>query len=257
VPQSVSLYYTRSEDGGKTFKAAERVVDEPVGWQEIVADDKGNVHLLWQSQDTLTTVWDQVSLDGGNSWQFPEGLPIEGKIATVTRDPLGRLHFLGVGSGSLGHWLWDGSHWQSEIPLKWSLTQQVDGPVELLSAAVNKQGKMVTVMAVRTGTDNEAERRLLYSTRTLELPTEPTEIQEIPTPTVSLPTLAPATSTPESSLTPAGVDDSVPTNPESQVDLNDTNNRTSPFTMALIPVVLLLLIVLGVVIQRVTRAEDR
>ena len=78
VPQPLSLYYTRSEDGGHTFSDAELVVEEPVAWREIVTDGKGNLHLLWQPQDTLTTVWDQVSLDGGRSWQFPQGLPDEG-----------------------------------------------------------------------------------------------------------------------------------------------------------------------------------
>jgi hypothetical protein len=88
APQPLSLYYTRSEDGGHTFQDAELVVEESVAWREIVTDGKGNLHLLWQSQDTLTTVWDQVSLDGGHTWQQPQGLPGEGRIAAVMVDPL-------------------------------------------------------------------------------------------------------------------------------------------------------------------------
>jgi hypothetical protein len=53
---------------------------------------------------------------------------------------------------------------------RWSLASQQEGPVELLAAAVNKQGKMVVVLAVPTGASDAAERTLLYSTRTLELP---------------------------------------------------------------------------------------
>jgi hypothetical protein len=69
VPQPLSLYYTRSEDGGRTFSDAELVVENPVAWREIVTDGKGTLHLLWQAQDTLTTVWDQISLDEGRSLQ--------------------------------------------------------------------------------------------------------------------------------------------------------------------------------------------
>ena len=128
VPQPLSLYYTRSEDGGHTFSDAELVVEEPVAWREIVTDGKGNLHLLWQPQDTLTTVWDQVSLDGGRSWQFPQGLPDEGMTAAIMVDSVGRLHLVDAGPGSLGHWLWDGSRWQPEAPLHWSLASQQEGP---------------------------------------------------------------------------------------------------------------------------------
>ena len=117
VPQPLSLYYSRSEDGGHTFSDAEPVVDEPVAWREIVTDSKGNLHLLWQPPE-LTTVWDQVSLDGGHTWQYPQGLPDAGRLAAVTKDSAGRLHLVGVGPSALGHWLWDGSRWKSEAPLK-------------------------------------------------------------------------------------------------------------------------------------------
>ena len=112
VAQPLSLYYSRSEDGGHTFNNAELVVEEPVAWRDIVTDGKGNLHLLWRLQDTLTTVWDQFSLDGGYTWQHPQGLPDEGSLASVTRDPAGRLHLVGIGLDALSHWLWDGGRWQ-------------------------------------------------------------------------------------------------------------------------------------------------
>ena len=104
------------------------------------------------------------------------------RLAAIMGDSAGRLHLVGVGPGSLGHWLWDGSRWQSEVPLHWSLSSQQEGPVELLAAAVNKQGKMVVVLAVPTGAGDVAERTLLYSSRTLELPPKQTAIQESPHP---------------------------------------------------------------------------
>ena len=257
VPQPLSLYYARSEDGGRTFSDAELVVEEPVAWREIVTDGKGNLHLLWQPQDTLTTVWDQVSLDAGRSWQVPQGLPDEGMSAAVMVDSVGRLHLVDAGPGSLGHWLWDGSRWQPEAPLHWSLASQQEGPVELLAAAVNKQGKMVVVLAVPTGAGDAAERILLYSTRTLELPPRQTAIKEVPTQTLLSPTLTPVTPTPERSSTPASTVDSEPANSQGQTDRNETNDRISPVIMALLPVALLLLAILGIVIRRAARANDR
>ena len=256
VTQPVSLYYTRSEDGGQTFNDAERVVEEPVAWQEIMTDGKGHLHLLWQQQDTLTTVWDQVSLDDGNTWEYPKGLADEGGIATVTRDPAGRLNFVSVGTNSLGHWLWDGDRWQTEAPLDWSLSSQQETPVEVMASVVNKQGKMMVVLSERTGQGNTVERHLLYSIRTLETPTEADIVQEIPTQTLLPPTSTPTTLTPEPSLTSVSTVESEPTEPQGQADLNETNNRTSPFTMALIPVALLLLSVLAIVIRRANQAKE-
>jgi hypothetical protein len=109
VPQPLSLYYTRSGDGGHTFDQPELVVEEAVAWREIVTDSAGNLHLLWQPLATLTTVWDQVSFDGGHTWQYPQGLPNERGLTAVAIDPAGRLHLVGVSPGTLGHWLWDGT----------------------------------------------------------------------------------------------------------------------------------------------------
>lgn len=255
-PQSLSLYYARSEDGGQTFSDATQVVEEPVAWRELVTDGKGKLHLLWQPQNTLTTVWDQVSLDDGHTWQYPQGLPDEGGLAAVTTDPAGRLHLVGASTGSIGYWLWDGSRWQTEEPLSWPLSSQQESQGELLAATVNKQGKMVVVLAETTGQGDAAERNLLYSVRTLELPQIQIATPDALTQTPLPPTLTPATSTPERLLTPtASVDN--PSLNEGQTDPNETNNRISPFAMAILPVALLLLSVLGMVIWQATRSKDR
>jgi len=257
VPQPISLYYTRSEDGGHTFSDAEPVVDEPVAWREIVTDGDGNLHLLWQPYNTLTTVWDQVSMDGGHSWQYPQGLPLEGKLVAVEKDPTGRLHLMNIGQSTLGHWLWDGSRWQSEAPLDLNLSSQRERPVDLLAATVNDQGKMMVVLAKPMGEGDVAERTLLYSTRTLELPAKQAAIEQGPTQALLPPTLAPATPTPERSPTPASTVESAPANSPDQTELNKTKDPISPFTMALLPVALLLLSVLGIVMRQAARAKDR
>ena len=256
-PQPVSLYYTRSEDGGITFSDAMLVVDKPVAWQEIVADGKGSVHLLWQQQDTMTTVWDQVSSDSGRTWEFPQALPGEGIRAAVTVDTAGRLHVVDAGPRSLGHWLWDGGRWQPDAPLHWSLAPSQDSPVDLLAAAINKQGNIVVVLSVPTGANNTGQGQLLYSTRTIKIPSTQTEIREVPTPTRLPPTFSPPTPTAEALSTLVGTDDSGPASSQDQPDENENNNQISPYTIALLPVALLLLSVLGIMIRRASRAEDR
>jgi hypothetical protein len=128
--------------------------------------------------------------------------------------------------------------------------------VELLAAAVNGQEKMIVVLAQVTGAGNVAERTLLYSTRTLELPSKETAIQESPTETLSSPTVTAVTSTPELLLSPTTPGENQSTN-QGQMDRVETNDRTSPFIMALLPVALLLLAVLGMVIRRAAQAKDR
>jgi hypothetical protein len=240
--------------GGSTFSDAEIIVEDSVAWQEIVADEKGNLHLLWQPPDTMTTVWDQVSFDGGRSWQYPQGLPGEGITTTITVDPVGRLHLVDAGLGSLGHWLWDGSRWQPEAPLRLSLASQQHTPVEKLAAAVSKQGKMVVVLAIPTGEGETREVNLLYSTRTLKLPPEQAATKQVPTQTLLAPTLTPITPTPKPVLTPTATPGNQSIN-QGQMDRVETTNSISPFAMALLPVALLLLGVLGIVIRRITKEK--
>jgi hypothetical protein len=248
VSQPLSLYSAQSEDGGQTFSEAAPVVEEPVAWHETMTDGKGNLHLLWQAQDMLTTVWDQVSSDGGHTWEHPQGLPDEGGLAAVTRDASGRLHLLGVGSGILDHWLWDGVRWQSDAPLDLPWSSQQESPVEMLAAIVNKQGKMMVVFADTAGQGDPAERTLLYSTRTLELPQDQTTTQEPPAQALLTPTSVPAT--------PALAFSSTPANPVGQQERTETNNQMSPLLIALVPVALLLLAVLGVVLRQLARSRD-
>jgi hypothetical protein len=246
--QQLSLYYTRSEDGGRTFSKASSVVQEPVAWREIVIDGNGNLHLLWQPQDMLTTVWDQTSLDAGDTWRHPEGVPDAGELAAVTSDPAGGLHLIGVGSGVLDQWLWDGSSWRSDAPIALPWSSQQDSPVELLASTVNKQGKMMVVFAEPTGDGDVTESTLLFSTRALLLPQKQTLLT---------PTSIPATPTPDLSPTPAGTVESEPASSQGQTDRSAINSTISPLAIALVPVALLLLGVLGIVIRQVAQSKHR
>ena len=127
----------------------------------------------------------------------------------------------------------------------------------MLRAAVNKQGKMLVIWAKPTGEGDVSGTTLLYSSLTLELPPTPTATREVLTPTLLPPTLHSPTATAEHSPTPASTFDSAQVNSQGQTDHDDTNGRTSPFIMALIPVTLLLFTVLGLVIRRAARGQDR
>lgn len=255
-PQTLSLYYAQSEDGGLTFNEAKLIVEEPVAWREIVTDDTGNLHLLWQPQGDLTTIWDQVSFDGGRSWELPRGLPAKGVAAAAMVDFVDRLHLVDVGPDSLDHWLWDGSRWQSETPLSWPLASQQENPVELLAAAANKQGEMIVVLAQPTGESDTAEKILLFSMRILDLPQKQNVTEVVPTQTLVTSMITAATSTLEPVLTSsASVDNESLT--QEPVDPVETSDPISQFTIALLPVALFLLGVLAIVMLRVAKAKDR
>lgn len=256
VSKPRSLFYSRSEDGGHTFTKAEMIVDEPVAWRDIVTDGKGNLHLLWQPQDSLATVWDQVSSDGGQTWQYPEGLPDEGKLATVTTDRDGRVHLLGVGSGSLDHWLWDGGRWQSETSMDLPWSSQQENTVEWMAATINKQGKMLVVFSQPAGEGDGGEVNLLSSTRLVELSQKQTATKVPPTPTVVPLTMTPLPSTPESLAIPTNVEANSQVTPESPIDQSQGDDPGSPLVMALVPVALLLLGVLGIGIRQAARLKD-
>ena len=257
-PQTRALFYTRSGDGGHTFSEATPVVKEPVAWQEMLSDGKGNLHLFWQPQNALKTVWDQISPDGGITWQYPQGLPDIGKFAAVTKDSVGGLHLVGAGPDALGHWLWNGHSWQSETPLSWPSVsqQQSQNPVGLLAAAVSKQGKMLVLVAEQTIQDDVLKMTLHYATRKLKLPSAQSTSQQVSTKAPLTPTSGPATSTPAPLLTPTATADNLSATEEQSAPV-ETNGQASTFTTVLLPVGLLLLSVLGIAIWQVTRAKDR
>jgi hypothetical protein len=256
VAQPLSVYYARSQDGGHTFSDAAPVVQGPVVWRELVIDGKGNLHLFWQ-QDNLTTVWDLVSLDGGHVWQYPQGLPDAGSLASVTTDAAGSLHLVSVGPDSLRDWLWNGSRWKSEAPPGWSLATQQQSSVALLAATVNKQGNMMVVLAETKSGGDPAERTVLFSTRTLQSQLEPSANPGVSTEAFLPPTSGPATGSSGVLSTPTSTVDAALTSSPGQTNPNKTNTGTSPLTIALVPVGLLLLGVLVIVIRRATRSEGR
>jgi hypothetical protein len=137
------------------------------------------------------------------------------------------------------------------------LTLQQAGQVELLSAAVNGEGTMVVVLALPADSGAETEGNLLYTTRMLGLPTEQSTIQNVPTEVPLTPTAISPTFTPEFVSTPPSTIDRGLTEPEAQTPGDESSDPISPFIIALVPVALLLLGVLGIMLRRSARVEDR
>lgn len=255
VLQPLSLYYARSADGGRSFGEAEVAVETGVAWQEIAADGTGNLHRLWQQPALTTTVWDQVSFDRGQSWQVAQRLPAEWEAMGVTGDPAGRLHLVGYGLESLGHWLWDGSQWQAALPLRWPLAPAGEQAVERLAAAVNQAGELVVVLAMPAGAGGGAAE-LSFTHRTLDLPTPLTPAVGAVAPPAS-PTELPATPSPEPSVTPTAVESGVDNSPAAVEGPTSRLAAEAQYIVAFLPVTLLLLVVLGRVILRAVRVRAR
>jgi hypothetical protein len=166
------------------------------------------------------------------------------------------VHLLGVGSGSLDHWLWDGGRWQSETSLDLPWSSQQENTVKLLAATVNKQGRMMVVFAQPVNEGDTGEMNVLYSTRLVELSQKQPTTKVAPTPTLLPFTMTPVASTPESSAIPTSVGGNSRVTPESGTDQNQSNDAVSPLVMALIPVTLLLIAVLGIGMRQTARLKD-
>ena len=122
-----ALYYARSADGGKTWSAAQEVVEKHVVWSDLVGLDGGLVHRLWQEDSAgQGLVWHQYSTDDGVTWSRPTSIVSFGGSAgpvASSVDSAGGLHLLwfnnpGEGLYSLQHWSWQGDRWTTQEGLE-------------------------------------------------------------------------------------------------------------------------------------------
>jgi hypothetical protein len=131
----------------------------------------------------------------------------------------------------------------------------------LLAAAVKADGKLVTVMAIPAGA-GDVSSEVLYTSRTLELPpsqgdSQPTAVAPSPTEALAAPTRTEAVVAVVSTATPAATAaGALVPSPEAPGGTS-TNGEFSPFLLALLPVGLLLLAVVGVASLRIIRSRPR
>jgi hypothetical protein len=175
--QTLALYYAQSAGSNPSFADAELVIEAPVTWRDMVVDGRGQLHRLWQQSDAKATLWDQVSQTGGQTWQTPQRLAVEEGVADVIADNAGQLQLVSAGVRSLSHWLWNGTRWQAQAPLRWLLAAQRDAPVSFVSAAVSSDGALVVGLALPTGANDANQVLLAYATRALGQPVAHTVVQ--------------------------------------------------------------------------------
>jgi hypothetical protein len=137
------------------------------------------------------------------------------------------------------------------------LSAQEDSSVALLAAAANKHGKMLVILAETKAGADAADRSVLYSTRVFEAQPGQTALQQAPSQKALSPTLSPATSIPAQSSAPTSMVNTVPTRVNGEAGLNQAGSGISPLMIALVPVGLLLLGVLGFMIRQAARAEEQ
>jgi hypothetical protein len=115
---------------------------------------------------------------------------------------------------------------------------------------------MVVVLAVATGAGEVAERRLLYASRTLDLPPAQPPIEATPAQSPT-PTDTATTPAPKRSVTPAAMVDSGSARLQDATGRINASDPMIQLALALLPVALLLLTVLGIVALRAVRVKAR
>lgn len=202
----IALYFSRSQDSGKTWDTPKSVVDRSVVWSKIIAAGDQTDYLAWieKSRDQYTVQFTS-SRDGGSTWDQPstvatsENLPA---YATLQQDPAGQLHIVLVAaentsSFSLEHWGWDGSSWSSKDTLQLNQGDQVLG--QGLAADISPTGSLDALYQLQvndpTGQQNNLTT-LNFSSLSLNLPAI------APTPTQTAAAVILATSAPIPTIEP-------------------------------------------------------
>lgn len=146
----LALYQARSDDG-RTWSAAEQVVDQPVIWSQLAAAGSGQLHRVWHTPRAGgVAAWHAMSVDGGRTWSRAANIGLtDGATgqASLAADAAGGLHLLQVAESAAGaalsYWAWDGQTWALGDPV--ALGE--GGPVMALSAGVDGTGQLAAVYA--------------------------------------------------------------------------------------------------------------
>jgi hypothetical protein len=261
-PQPVGLYYARSEDGGLTWGDAERVVESPIAWYQLITTP-GAVHRFWQEQDRNGTVWHQPSLDNGHTWEQPARISAIGKVVqrlALATDTAGRIHLTQIerdieNQASLQHLIWQEEQWHTEDNLRLQ-NDTLGDSVELLTAIISDNAQEHQLVAIylgqMPGIDDginrpELQAQFLLSQRAIgELPAMPlaatATLTPVPSPTATLTTavaLSPV-------VTPIPTIISLPAESESsyfQIGPLDTSSTTGQLILGILPSLLVVIVV--------------
>lgn len=205
----LGLYYTRSQDGGITWSPAQPVVEKPVIWSQVAAVGDKTVHRIWQELSSgRTTLWQEQSLDGGQSWTRIAPVSIFGETVgapTLAVDTAGRLHLFQVvdkeTSGmapqifALQHWIYDYINWVPEQSLDIGSTLSSD--FKNFTATVTPGGELGVAFTAQTvdAVTGLPQENLFFTSRAITIPEGLSQPAPVGEPAPTLPAVSAATPT--------------------------------------------------------------
>ena len=251
-PESLqlSVTYSQSSDGGSTWSTTNPVITTPSQWSSLMGFGERSLHILWaEAMNERLILWHSHSADGGATWADRVqigSLDVNDRPAAAF-DPTGQLHLVGMVSGSLVGWTFDGAGWRAAEPFPVNLA---DGGV--LAVVVDTTGRLIvgygsTASGLSVGTATGA---LYAMSRPLDLPLEALPTPPPPPPTATPePTVAP-TATPEPTPTVA-----VPTGQDAGPlsAIPGTSSRMGQLALAAAPAGLVVLLVFVLAVRATRR----
>ena len=227
---TLELFYSRSEDDGKTWAAPRLITDAPVLWSQLLAVGDRALHVAWQEDSPgEPSLIHEYSIDSGENWDRSPSLSASGDLRgaiTLTGDSASGVNLLRVVFDSttngliMQHYLWLGDAWEAQESLR--IDQSLGDQVTGLAATVTVDGLFHVLYAIQsfvplTGQTtysiystqrqvNVNKAELVPSSTAMPTPTATTTpvatIPPSPTPTIQLE--SPATAKPISDFANSG-----------------------------------------------------
>lgn len=138
---SVGAFYTRSTDGGVTWRPRRLIAGPRHGEIGVAAVGNDEVHLVWRSNIGGDGTFHQVSTDGGVSWNVPDRYDDRGGFSGAPAfviDSMSRLHYV-IGHGY--HAMWEAG----------GLSDYVDVATQQLRSTASKSDAELATLAITTG----------------------------------------------------------------------------------------------------------
>jgi hypothetical protein len=151
----LGMFYAASTDRGENWSAADPVPfdERPAAWGDVLGANLETVHLLWREDvDLESSLWSQISPDGGLSWETPRRVSDVGNLAgpsSVTINAAGEPQLVQLVSDEvnsrLQQWSWTSGGWMAGV----SLVLQPGQPqgVSGVAAAVSSNGGLAVLFA--------------------------------------------------------------------------------------------------------------